>query len=453
MSDVSWGVLELLFLASEARLAFGTPFSDRDGVRLGGYAISKATLRKLLKINGRCRDLVGEYHLECNLSGWRFAQHVRKPRLAMEHIGSAESLAGISQTLPILQVRRAQGAMNLRQHIVDTLRIKLAKYPSIRALLRIPRNMHVWITLVTCYHLAKGRRRKDFVSASSVDIWAWRFCAVKTELSSQQANLTASSSAVVIWQVPSKLSPDTAHSISWWRKCMTLAMAICATRKVVIMSDHRHPPHIPSATLGNLYEGAVRIFSITSGLGVHRFLYLCSKIGAMEARLVDLLAAVLTVPPKPIQTALRTRLLKYHTYSVGESDWVVRRVCGKEEELAFIDIDVLEFAILHRLEQHAAFVLVEELRRLIDVVLLDSQETRIRTLLYTRWLAHARIHHPNCSGAALRKRFPTKIVNVMRKVRYRRWRIYPAALERPIAFTAIPPYGLSNSQRWQHRPH
>ncbi|KAI7360295.1 hypothetical protein KC320_g213 [Hortaea werneckii] len=154
----------------------------------------------------------------------------------------------------------------------------------------------------------------------------------------------------------------------------------------------------------------------------------------MEARLVDLLAAVLTVPPKPIQTALRTRLLKYHTYSVGESDWVVRRVCGKEEELAFIDIDVLEFAILHRLEQHAAFVLVEELRRLIDVVLLDSQETRIRTLLYTRWLAHARIHHPNCSGAALRKRFPTKIVNVMRK-QFRRAK-----------HKVIARYGLSNSQ-------
>ena len=83
----------------------------------------------------------------------------------------------------------------------------------------------------------------------------------------QQANLTARSSAVVIWQVPSKLSLDTAHSISWWRRCMTLAMARCATRKVIIMSDHRHPPHIPSATLGKPYEGAVRIFSITSGLG------------------------------------------------------------------------------------------------------------------------------------------------------------------------------------------
>lgn len=106
--------------------------------------------------------------------------------------------------------------------------------------------------------------------------------------------------------------------------------------------------------------------------GVYRFFYLCSKIGAVKACLMDLLAAILTVPPQPIQAALRARLLENHTNSVGESYGVVRCVCGKEEELAFIDIDVFEFTILHRLEQHAAFVLVEELGRLVDMVVGSS---------------------------------------------------------------------------------
>ncbi|KAI7165236.1 3-hydroxyanthranilate [Hortaea werneckii] len=139
------------------------------------------------------------------------------------------------------------------------------------------------------------------------------------------------------------------------------------------MSSYRCPPHIVSATLKKPQEGAVRIFSIASGLGATSHVSpQLLHFRFSESSLKAFTASFICVPRLPIHTALRTRLLKHHTYSVGESYWVVWRVGGKEEELAFIDIDVFKFAILHRLEQHAAFILVEELRRLVDMVVGSS---------------------------------------------------------------------------------
>lgn len=67
---------------------------------------------------------------------------------AGEHINSVESLAGLSQVLSLLQVGRAPGAMNLRQHIVDMLRIELTKYPATASLLRTSQTAHIWVALV-----------------------------------------------------------------------------------------------------------------------------------------------------------------------------------------------------------------------------------------------------------------------------------------------------------------
>lgn len=101
---------------------------------------------------------------------------------------------------------------------------------------------------------------------------------------------------------------------------------------------------------------------------VHGLLNLSAQIGADESGLVHLVATVLAVPSQPVQTAFGSRLLKHDTDRVGEAHWIVRRVGRQEKHLTLVDVDVSEFTIVHRLQQHATLVLEEELGRLVDVV-------------------------------------------------------------------------------------
>lgn len=46
----------------------------------------------------------------------------------------------------------------------------------------------------------------------------------------------------------------------------------------------------------------------------------------------------------------------------------MRRVRGKEEHLAFVDVDVAELVLIDDFQKHATFVLVEPFGRFVDVV-------------------------------------------------------------------------------------
>lgn len=88
----------------------------------------------------------------------------------------------------------------------------------------------------------------------------------------------------------------------------------------------------------------------------------------MKARLMHDIPAILTVPSQPILTRLRPGLLQHYTDGVRKPDGVVRRVGGQQEHFALVDGDVAEFVVVDDFEEHAAFVLVEPLRGLVDVV-------------------------------------------------------------------------------------
>ena len=101
---------------------------------------------------------------------------------------------------------------------------------------------------------------------------------------------------------------------------------------------------------------------------LHRILDLRAKIRTHKGSLMHLLSTALTIPPQAIHFTFRSRLLNDDTNRIREPDRVVRCVARQEEQLALIDVDVHKLALLHRLQQHTSFVLVEEFRRLVDVV-------------------------------------------------------------------------------------
>lgn len=102
---------------------------------------------------------------------------------------------------------------------------------------------------------------------------------------------------------------------------------------------------------------------------VHSLLDLRPEIGTMEARLVHLLPTTLTIPPQPVHAPLGPMHLNHNADRIGEPDGVMRRVRGQEEHVALVDVDVAEGAVgVDDLEEHAALVLVEPFRGLVDVV-------------------------------------------------------------------------------------
>jgi hypothetical protein len=78
----------------------------------------------------------------------------------------------------------------------------------------------------------------------------------------------------------------------------------------------------------------------------------------------------LTIPPQAIHTSLRPRLLNHNTNRIRETHRIMRHIPGKEEELALVDVDVPKLVGrgLDGFQEHAAFVLEEEFRGAVDVV-------------------------------------------------------------------------------------
>lgn len=102
---------------------------------------------------------------------------------------------------------------------------------------------------------------------------------------------------------------------------------------------------------------------------VHGLLDLRAQIGAVELLLVHLLATALAVPAQPVHTLLGSLLLEHDANSVSEAHGIVRRIGRQQEHIPLVDVYVAECALVDRLEQHGALVLVEPLGGLIDVVI------------------------------------------------------------------------------------
>jgi hypothetical protein len=107
---------------------------------------------------------------------------------------------------------------------------------------------------------------------------------------------------------------------------------------------------------------------------LHRLFNLRPQIRTMEALLMHLRPTILTKPHQAIQTPLGPRLLNHHPNRVREPHGIVRDVAGQQKELALVDVDVFELVCggLDGLEQHAAFVLVEEFGGAVEVVVCAS---------------------------------------------------------------------------------
>ena len=103
---------------------------------------------------------------------------------------------------------------------------------------------------------------------------------------------------------------------------------------------------------------------------LHRLLDLRPQIRAMETLLMHFRPTVLAEPHQAIQTPLRPRLLDHHSHRIREPHGIMRNVPGQQEELPFVDVDVFELVCgrLDSFEEHAAFVLVEEFRGRVQVV-------------------------------------------------------------------------------------
>jgi len=102
---------------------------------------------------------------------------------------------------------------------------------------------------------------------------------------------------------------------------------------------------------------------------VHSILELRTQIYTVKRSLVNLLVAVLAVPPQSVDGRLWSQLLQHNADGVCKPHWIVRHVGWKEEHLPFLYRDVAKLAVLDDLEQHVAFVLEEPFRRLVDVVI------------------------------------------------------------------------------------
>lgn len=104
--------------------------------------------------------------------------------------------------------------------------------------------------------------------------------------------------------------------------------------------------------------------------GLNGGLDLGAKIGAVEGGLVDDSAAAvfLAVPPHAVDGVLGAALLDDDAHRVGEAHGVVRRVARQQKHVALPDHHVPERALVYHLQDHRPFVLVEPLRRLVDVV-------------------------------------------------------------------------------------
>lgn len=103
---------------------------------------------------------------------------------------------------------------------------------------------------------------------------------------------------------------------------------------------------------------------------LHRLLNLRPQIGTMETLLMHLTPTTLTIPPQTIHTPLRPRLLNHNANRIRKPHRIVRHISWQQEQLSLIDVYVPKLVCggLDGFQQHAAFVLVEEFRGRVDVV-------------------------------------------------------------------------------------
>lgn len=107
---------------------------------------------------------------------------------------------------------------------------------------------------------------------------------------------------------------------------------------------------------------------------IHGFLDLRAQIRAVESFLIHFLPAVLAVPAKTIEAALRSWLLNHNADRIGETNGVVWCFGWQEKHIAFVDVDIAEefFACIvpvDGLEKHGALILVEPLCCVVDVII------------------------------------------------------------------------------------
>ena len=106
---------------------------------------------------------------------------------------------------------------------------------------------------------------------------------------------------------------------------------------------------------------------------IHRILNLRPQIRTMKSSFMYLLSTALTIPPQPIQTALRPLLLQHDTHRILEPHRIMRRIWRQQKHVAFVDMYVAElFGGWERrvddFQEHGAFVLVEPFCCFVDMV-------------------------------------------------------------------------------------
>lgn len=111
---------------------------------------------------------------------------------------------------------------------------------------------------------------------------------------------------------------------------------------------------------------------------------------------MHLLPTLPTVPSQPIQARRWPWKFKDNSHRVLKPYGVVGNIWWQEEQFAFVDVDVTEFVGLRYdcLQEHAAFVLVEELGCFVNVVVcagvrsaddLDGQRVVVDEMVVNGW--------------------------------------------------------------------
>ena len=62
----------------------------------------------------------------------------------------------------------------------------------------------------------------------------------------------------------------------------------------------------------------------------------------------------------------------------------MRRVWWQQKHLAFVDVDVLEVAVVDGLKEHSPLVLVEPFRRLVDMIICSGIWTADNLMILAR---------------------------------------------------------------------
>ncbi|CBX95332.1 predicted protein [Plenodomus lingam JN3] len=85
---------------------------------------------------------------------------------------------------------------------------------------------------------------------------------------------------------------------------------------------------------------------------IHCLFNLCAQIDTMKRSFMHLLPTALTIPPQPIQTALRPLLLQDHPHRILESHGIMRRIRRQEEHVPLVNMDIAELLVSRAADDH-----------------------------------------------------------------------------------------------------